>query len=267
MLRFQNISFSYNNSPQLIINNVTFDLQRGEFVSIIGRNGSGKSTLLKLACGLLQPLTGRIFLNSSDIEALKPKMRARLVSYLPQIEPVYYNGVSVSEMLYYGRYAYKSFFDFSYNKTDYEVMMTGVKATGISSLLNKRFNELSGGERQRVLVTMSLIQLNLSESLSGKLLLVDEPTSFLDISYQYETYELLKSLQEEKGLSVITVTHDIDMALKFTEKAILLKDGEIVIFDQTEKVLNNPLFNEIFEVQTEIINLGSRKHLLKIKKL
>ncbi|MGB9696324.1 MAG: ABC transporter ATP-binding protein [Ignavibacteria bacterium] len=266
MLRFQNISFSYvENSPT--INNVTFDLQKGEFVSIVGRNGSGKSTLLKLACGLLRPSEGKILFNSFDILALKPKIRARLISYLPQIEPVYYNGTSVNEMLYYGRYAYKNFFEFSYNEPDRKAVMAGVNATGIFSLLGKKFNELSGGERQRVLVTMALIQLNLLESLSGKLLLVDEPTSFLDISYQYEIYEFLKSLQKEKGLSLITVTHDIDLALKFTEKTILLKEGKIVAFDQTERIFNDPLFDEIFGVQTEIIDFDSKKHLLKIKKL
>lgn len=266
MLHFQNISFSYVENSSTI-NNVTFELQEGEFVSIIGRNGSGKSTLLKLACGLLRPFEGRILFNSFDIWNLKPKVRARLISYLPQMDPVYYNGVSVTEMLYYGRYAYKSFFDFSYNDSDYQAVMAGVEATGLLSLLDKKFNELSGGEKQRVLVTMALVQLNLLESLSGKLLLVDEPTSFLDISYQYETYELLKSLQKEKGLSLITVTHDIDLALKFTEKTILLKEGKIVTFDQTEKVLSNPLFDEILGVQTEIIDFGSKKHLLKIKRL
>lgn len=266
MLSFQNISFSYV-EDSLIINDVTFELQKGEFVSIIGRNGSGKSTLLKLICGLLEPLKGRVLFNSFDIHTLKPKIRARLISYLPQVEPVYYNGVSVNEMLFFGRYAYKNFFDFSYNESDYKVVMAGVNATGVLPLLGKKFNELSGGERQRILVTMALVQLNLLESLSGKLLLVDEPTSFLDISYQYETYELLKSLQKERGLSLITVTHDIDLALKFTEKTILLKEGKIAAFDQTEKILKDSLFDEIFGVQTEIIDFASKKHLLKIKKL
>jgi iron complex transport system ATP-binding protein len=266
MLSFQNISFSYDEDIPTI-NNVTFKLQKGEFISIIGRNGSGKSTLLKLACGLLKPFEGRILLDSNDIQNLKPKIRARLISYLPQIEPVYYNGVSVNEMLFYGRYAYKNIFDFSYKESDRKAVMAGVEATGISSLLDKKFNELSGGEKQRILVTMALVQLNLLETLSGKVLLVDEPTSFLDISYQYETYELLKSLQKEKGLSLITVTHDVDLALKFTEKALLLKEGKIAVFDQTEKVLCDPLFNEIFGVETEIIDYGSQKHLLKIKKL
>ena len=125
-------------------------------------------------------------------------------------------------------------------------------------------HELSGGEKQKVLITLSLVQLDIISDLKGKLLIIDEPLTYLDINFQYEIISILSKLKQDKGLSVIIVTHDLDVAIKYTDRVLLMEKGNMVSYGKTDEVLNEETLNNFFLSGSKIIDYNGGKHLIKI---
>jgi iron complex transport system ATP-binding protein len=252
LLEIKDLSFSFGDKFSL--NNITFTVNEGSFLSVIGRNGSGKSTLIKIISGILTGYSGMVKYKNRDISSMERKEFARSVSYLPQHINLFNEDLKVYEFLLLGRYPYKSFSDFSYNESDHNITGYAINFTGVEKFTDKKLNELSGGERQKVFLTLSFVQLDLTGSLKGKVLIIDEPITYLDINHQYEIFNLLKKLNTEKGLTVVTVVHDLNLAYKYTDYCILIADGAIADAGAPPDVITKSSLNKYFLINSEIEN-------------
>jgi iron complex transport system ATP-binding protein len=261
LLKVEDLCFSYGKN-NFALNNVSLDIRKEDFLSIIGRNGSGKSTIVKLISGIYTQYQGSVFLHNKDIRFYTKKDISKILSYLPQSSLNGNNGLNVFEFLLLGRYAYKKFSDFSFSDYDRKAVSDSVEVTGINYILDKSVNELSGGEKQKVLITLSLVQLDISSDLSDKILIIDEPLTFLDVNFQYEIFSILSKLNREKKLTIIVVTHNINLALKYTEKSLLVEKGEMILFDETKKVISEEIIDKYFKVKSKIMHFDNGYHIL-----
>ena len=256
LLQIKNLSFSYEKDKKFI-DNISAEILEKDFVSIVGRNGSGKSTFVKILSRIINNYSGEIFYAGKNITEYGNKDFSRNISYMPQVFPQFVNELIVNELLLLGRYAYKKSTQLSYSEEDINSVNEAMKVCGITDFKDKQLKTLSGGERQKVLLTLSLVQLNIKEDLHGKILIVDEPLTHLDINFQYETLSLLKDLNERKGLTVLFVIHDLNLALKYSNKTILLNKGNMVGFDSTEKILSQENINNNFLINSELVNFNN----------
>jgi iron complex transport system ATP-binding protein len=251
ILEIQNLNFSYEKEG-FALKNINFSVQVGDFISVIGRNGSGKSTLIKTITGFINNFEGQISCNGKNIKEYSRKEFAKIASYLPQSAAFIESGLPVYDILLMGRYSYKSFFDFSYTPEDKRIVDESIKIAGIENLKNKELNKLSGGEKQKVLLTLCLVQLDITKNLSGKILIIDEPLAFLDAHFQLDTFSLLNKLNKKQNLTILMITHDLNFALKFTGKTLLMDNGEIVKFAKPENVLTKEIMKKYFLINSSI---------------
>ncbi len=261
VLKLSNINFSYSEKNRKTniekgfeLRNISFDVNEGDFISVIGKNGSGKSTLVKLIAKILLGYTGSIFYKEKEIHSIERKEYSRNVSYLPQSIASFNEDLIVREFLLLGRYAHKQFTDFRFSEEDKNIVNESINETSIAELADKRFYELSGGEKQKVLIKLSLVQLDITKSLDGKILIIDEPLTYLDVNYQFEIFNILKSLRE-KNLTVIIIIHDLNLALRFSSKTILMNKGEMIKYSDPEKVITEEILKEHFLIESKIHNL------------
>jgi iron complex transport system ATP-binding protein len=261
LLKTEDLCFSYGDD-NFALNKINISVLKNDFLSVIGRNGSGKSTLVKLISGIYSQYNGKVYLHCKDICSYSKKEVSKILSYLPQSSLNGNNGLNVFEFLLLGRYAYKRFSDFSFSEYDKKSVQDSIEVTGISNFIKKSVNELSGGEKQKVLITLSLVQLDINSDLSDKILIIDEPLTFLDVNFQYEIFSILEKLNKEKKLTVILVTHNINLALKYTGKTLLLDKGEMIVFDETKKVITEDIIEKYFRVKSKIISFDDDYHIL-----
>jgi iron complex transport system ATP-binding protein len=165
--------------------------------------------------------------------------------------------LKVYDLLLLGRYAYKKSSQLSYSNDDIKVVNEAMSVCGIGQFKDKVLKTLSGGERQKILLTLALVQLDITNNLNGKILIVDEQLTHLDINFQYETLSLLSDLNTKKGLTVIFVIHDLNLALKYSSKTLLLNKGRLVAFGETKKILSKENINQNFLVNSELINFNN----------
>jgi len=217
------------------IDGLTFSLDDGEFIGLLGANGSGKSTILKLACGILSPSQGSVSLWGKPLKAYRNKDRAKLLCYLPQLLDIHVP-FKVRELVSMGLYPY----DIPPGITVNEAL----ELVGLSDKSDVFMTNLSGGERRRTFIAMTLLQ-------EAGLILLDEPLANLDIKYQLELLRLLKDLQEKKNISIIMALHDINIAMHLS-KVMLIKEGKILNIGSPEDVLTRNLLKEAFNVGVDI---------------
>ena len=253
ILRAEDISFSYGNE-RFALKDVSFSICEGEFVSIIGRNGSGKSTLVKLLSGIHTNTSGKIIFKDKDIAEYERKALSRSLCYLPQSGIMLTDKITVKDFLLLGRYSYKNFSEFRYNEEDESVVSEALDVAGIMDFRDREISELSGGERQKVLITLALVQLNLKEDLKEKLLIIDEPLTYLDVNYQHEIFSILHKLNSEKGLTIMVVMHDLSLALKYTHKTLLLDKGKLVFAGKTHDIITEENLRKYFLINSAIIS-------------
>jgi iron complex transport system ATP-binding protein len=228
------------------IHNLTFSVDNGEFIGLLGANGSGKSTILKLASGILRPSRGSIRLWEKPLQLYRNKDRAKLLCYLPQLLDM--NVLfKVRELVSMGIYPYEIIPEMTVAES---LEMVGLMEKSESYLEN-----LSAGERRRAFIAMTLLQ-------GAGLVLLDEPLANLDIKYQIEIIRLLRELRDKKRISIIMALHDINMALQF-EKVMLIKEGKILGIGNPEIVLSEDLLKEAFDVSIEIRRHGFEGAYLK----
>ncbi|MEM1644780.1 MAG: ABC transporter ATP-binding protein [Ignisphaera sp.] len=225
------------------LNNVFFEVTPGEVVSIIGPNGSGKTTLLKTIDGVLRPLKGSIYINGKNIHNYIRRELAKIVGYVPQrIDVTTY--LTVLDFVLTGRRPYAIL---NYSKKDLDKAIEVLKLVKADQLMHRRLNHLSGGELQRIVIARALVA-------EPRVLLLDEPTANLDPKYQVEVLKLIRILAKERKVAVLMAIHDLTHAYRFSDKIIMLKDGDIVALGKPEEVLTNENIKKVFEVKAVVDN-------------
>ena len=227
-MNVQHLHFSYG--KRIVLSDVSFEANAGEILAVLGPNGSGKSTLLRCLTGFLRPKQGEIILNDQTIASCTAEKRARLIAYVPQkLESA---PLSVFESVLLGR---KPYFTWKASKHDMEKVEEILDRLDLAALAQRHVDQLSGGECQKVALARVLVQ-------EPKLLLLDEPTSSLDIKSQSEMLMLLRDIVRERNLSVILTMHDINVALRYADRFLLLQSGKLV-----GNVLRDGLIPELIE--------------------
>ena len=241
MISLSHVSFSYNDS--LVIDHLHLTVEKGEMVALLGPNGSGKTTLIKLACGVLPPDNGDIYLNSSRLSKLGRKAVAQQVAVVPQqfFTPFSF---TLEEVVLLGRTPFLRAFS-DERKVDREIVRRAMEMVGVDGLKGRYFNELSGGERQKAVLAMALAQ-------APRLLLLDEPTAHLDINYQAEILELVQKLNRQQGLTVMAAMHDLNLAALYFDRLVLLKGGRIFADGRPDEVLTEKTIRDSFSASVQI---------------
>ena len=216
ILKIENLDISINGRE--IIKDISFNVQRGEILGVIGPNGSGKTTLFRSISGVLKASGGNIVFDNKNIKNYSSKELAKKMSVIPQMIEITYP-FSVEEFILMGRFPHSGRYGYSAHK-DYEVINKIMKMTGIEEIKNRKMNELSGGERQRVLIAQGFAR-------ETGFMMLDEPTSHLDIYHQVQLLNLLNNYNKECGLTILVVLHDLNLAASYCDRLILLKDGTI----------------------------------------
>jgi len=233
LLSTKNLSAGYKKENRTVINNLNFSLYPGELVCLLGPNGSGKSTLIKTLGGIIPPLAGELLLLGRSLKTFSLQERARTVGLVltELISPGY---LKAFDLVALGRHPYTNWRG-SLSWADRKVVMESLEATGASALIHRYVGRLSDGEKQKVMIARALAQ-------EPKILLLDEPTAFLDIPRRLETFRLLKNLSEQTGKTVFLSTHDLDLALQRADRIILLNSsGESFIGAPEDLVLDGTL--------------------------
>ncbi|WP_129595812.1 heme ABC transporter ATP-binding protein [Anaerophilus nitritogenes] len=231
------ISFGYKDIK--ILDHISFYIPARAFVSIIGPNGSGKSTLLKNISSLLKPESGNIKIGEIDIHKISSKEIAKIIAVVPQETNIEFR-FTTEDIVSMGRSPHISRFQ-SESIKDYKIVREAMELTHTYHLKDRVINELSGGERQRVIIARALAQ-------EPKIILLDEPTSYLDIRHQIEILQLLKKLNQQDGMTVVAVLHDINLAARFSTHMVLLKDGKIIESGSPDQVITIKNLKDAYEM-------------------
>lgn len=236
MLRFEHLCAGYAGKEKL--HDLCFGLDEGKLTAIIGPNGCGKSTLMKCATMLLKPMSGLILLNGRPLSSYDEKIRARCISYMPQSRLI--PDTSVQHLVSHGRYPYLNW-GHNLSRADGTIINDALVRTGLLSCAQRSVSELSGGERQLAYLAMMLAQ-------RARLMLLDEPTTYLDISAQFALMRLLKELCED-GYGVVVVMHDLALALENADEILLMRDGRLVSIGSPEAICAEGGIEEVFGVR------------------
>jgi iron complex transport system ATP-binding protein len=241
MIKLDNISCGYNNT--YVVNNICIEILNGQNICIVGPNGCGKSTLLKAIVGLVG-FKGVISIDGKDVKLLKRKEIAKKIAFMSQITSVYFS-YTVFETVMLGRYSKVSNSVFAtHSKKDVDYVNNCIDAVNISHLKNRFITDLSGGELQRVFLAKVFAQ-------DPEIILLDEPTNHLDLKYQIELVEYLKKWSKNSEKIVIAVLHDINLALLFADKLMLMSNGSKVAYDTKTSILQSDYFNEIYGINVK----------------
>ncbi|MCM8764295.1 MAG: ABC transporter ATP-binding protein [Candidatus Omnitrophica bacterium] len=235
ILEFKNVSAAYGREE--ILHNISFQMEKGHFLGIIGPNGSGKSTLLKTAVRILRHSKGQVLFKNIDTRNISARELAKSVSFLPSDIEIAYP-YTVKELLLMARYPFSSEFR-SPGREDIEIIISVAKQMELSQFLDRTIYQMSEGEKQRVLLAQCLVQ-------EPELIILDEPTSHLDIGFQFAFLDLLKNLQIKSGLSVMAVLHDLNLASQYSERILLLKNGSVAKFGAVQDVIRYEIIEDVY---------------------
>ncbi|EFI84160.1 ABC transporter, ATP-binding protein [Listeria grayi DSM 20601] len=227
-----------------ILHDIDLKLLDGEISVIIGANGCGKSTLLKTMAKLIKPMSGEVILDGKAISKIPAKEFARTLGVLPQ-ERVLPEGITVVDLISRGRYPHHSLLS-SMSKADYEAVAEAMEMMDITAFANRDIEALSGGQKQRVWIAMALAQ-------QTDILFLDEPTTFLDITYQVEILDLLTDLNRKYGTTIVMVLHDINLAVRYAEHVFALKEGVLIAEGKASSVITSELIKEVFALDCTVI--------------
>ena len=245
ILQVEDLSGGYGS--RTVVRQVSFSVQKGEWLSIVGPNGSGKSTVLRLLSRVLIPQAGRVCLGGRDLHAqLTPQQVARQLALLPQ-QPRIPAGLTVRQLVSLGRSPHQPWWAWQLTRADWQRVEWALEQTGLGSLALRRVETLSGGERQRAFLALALVQ-------EPQVLLLDEPTTFLDLRHQLELLELLQRLKQEQGLAVVTVLHDLNLAIRYSEQIALLGSGQMQALGSPLAVLTPSRVRQVFGLEVEWIS-------------
>lgn len=236
ILKLNNISFKYEENQ--VLNSVNLEVKAGEILGILGPNGSGKSTLLRIMDGILPPESGEIFIKGKSYKDFRRNQLAREVAMVAQ-EHHFRFSFSCIEVVLMGRFPHLKRLQFE-NHNDIRIAYDALKAAHALDFSERSIHDLSGGEKQRVLIARALAQ-------EPKVILLDEPTSFLDLKFKREIFRLIESLSREKGLGVAIVSHDIDLVSQYCSNIILMKNGSVYRTGDPDTVITAGNIEDVYE--------------------
>ncbi|MGR6319536.1 ABC transporter ATP-binding protein [Micromonospora soli] len=227
-----------------VAEDLTVAVPDGSFTVIIGPNACGKSTLLRALARLLRPTRGTVLLDGADIHRRPSRQVARTLGLLPQ-SAVAPDGLIVAELVARGRYPHQGLLR-QWSREDERVVAEAMTDTGVAELADRPFDELSGGQRQRVWIAMALAQ-------QTPLLLLDEPTTYLDIAHQVEVLDLCARLHEEQGRTLAAVLHDLHQAARYATHLVAMRDGRVVASGDPRRILTAELVEEVFRLPCRVV--------------
>ena len=240
-LTFDGVSFDYGRTA--VFDGLNLEIGAGTITGVLGPNGSGKTTLVRLGSGALRPSAGRVTLFGGDLSALGTRERARRVAVVPQeTHPVF--DFTVEETVRMGRAPHLGLLGIE-RPADLEIAHAAMERCEVAELASRSFRALSGGERQRVMLARALAQ-------ESQLLLLDEPTAFLDLKHRLSIYARLSQLHREQGLTVVVVSHDINLAARYCDRLVLFQRGSIAADGAPADVLRPDPIRSVYEVEVEI---------------
>lgn len=241
-LRAENINLAYDGD--LIIEGLTTTIPEGEITIIIGANGCGKSTLLRSLSRLMKPKSGSVFLGDLEIDKRSTKEVAKLLGLLPQ-GPSAPEGVTVGDLVRRGRFPHQRMFN-QWSTSDADAVGEALALTNLTELEHRAIDELSGGQRQRAWIAMALAQ-------DTPLMLLDEPTTYLDIAHQVEVLDLLAELNESDGRTIVMVLHDLNQACRYATHIVAMADKNIVAAGTPQDVITAELIEAVFGISVGVI--------------
>ena len=234
----------YGTTP--IIQHIDLEIKPGEWLSLLGPNGSGKSTFLRLMSRIISPSAGSILLDGKAIHQQSMQMIARQLAILPQQQSMP-AGLSVEQFVSLGRSPYQHWWEWGLDAAGKKQVEVAMVETGVIQFRDRPLHHLSGGEKQRVFIALALAQ-------NPKILLLDEPTTFLDIRYQLQLLDLLKSLNLKQQLSIITVLHDINLAARYSDRLALIRQGHLSCVGDVKTILVPETIEAVFDVEVCIVD-------------
>lgn len=249
MLEMDGVCFSYASTQ--VLNEVTLNLRESELISIVGPNGVGKSTLLHCMNKILKPCSGTVLVEKRDLDEYSLKELAKHVGYVPYV-PSDSFPLSVIDTVLMGRHPHAGW---KFSRNDIEMAYRVLDSMGIGSLAHRPFNGLSAGQRQKVMLARGFVQ-------QPKILLLDEPTSNLDIKHMLEVMKMLEKISKEKNIVVVMVNHDLNIASRFADRIILMSQGGIFAAGTPSEVITPENIREVYGVEAEVLEDCGKPHVI-----
>lgn len=241
-LRADAVTLAYGDRS--VIDALDLTVAPGRITAIVGANGCGKSTLLRALSRLLTPRSGSVTLDGDALHRQPARRVARVLGLLPQ-NPIAPEGIAVADLVGRGRHPHQRPWS-GWTRRDYEAVAAALEATDTSDLADRSVDELSGGQRQRVWIAMALAQ-------ETDILLLDEPTSFLDVAHQIEVLDLLTDLNHTRGTTIVMVLHDLNLAARYADELIAMRAGRVHATGPAEQILTGDLVRAVFDLDCEVI--------------
>ncbi|MBR4202249.1 MAG: ABC transporter ATP-binding protein [Candidatus Methanomethylophilaceae archaeon] len=251
ILNIEGVDFSYSSVP--VLHDINLELNGPGFVSILGPNGVGKSTLIHCINKILTPVAGSVFIDGEDVKNISIKDLAKQVGYVPYSANDTFP-LSVVDTVLMGRHPHSKWKSLD---EDLDIVYKTLEMLGIADLAMRPFSDLSAGQHQKVMLARGLVQ-------DPKILLLDEPTSNLDIKHQMEVTRILRNLSREKQILVIMISHDINIAAKYSDKIIMLREGSIYAVGTPEEVITTENIKAVYDVDSEIIESHGKPHIIML---
>jgi len=248
-LKIKDVSFSYSSVP--VLHDVSFELGGNELVSILGPNGVGKSTLIHCINKILAPTSGTVLIDGKDVSEIKLKELAKQIGYVPYSANDSFP-LSVIDTVMIGRHPHSKWGTLD---KDLDIVYDTLRMLGISHLAMRPFNELSAGQHQKVMLARGLVQ-------EPEILLLDEPTSNLDVRHQLDVTKMLKRLSREKNILIVMISHDINIATKYSDKIILMHKGSVFDMGEPNKVITAENLRTVYGVTAEITKDDDAPHVI-----
>ena len=248
MLNVENLSFHYRSGPE-ILRQISFSLEEGQFLAILGNNGAGKSTMLKCFNQILRVKGGHVWMDGEDLLTMTHREVARRVAFVSQTIPS--TQMTVHDVVMLGR---RPYMQWGFTEEDHRIVHQAMDRLNLSAMRGRFLNELSGGERQKVMLARALAQ-------QPKVLLLDEPTSSLDIQNQYQVLDIVRDICRTSSITAVMVIHDLNLALRFCDRFLLLKDGRVYRSGDSS-ILDRQALRDVYGVDAHVVTVEEKSVVL-----
>ena len=248
MMQIKNLSYRYHGSPELL-KDVSFDIEPGQFLAILGNNGVGKSTLLKCFNHILKPDSGEVLLDGVNMLKQSGREVAKHVAFVSQNVPN--TQMTVHDMVMLGRRPYMKW---GFTEYDHQIVHDAMHRLDVENMRGRFLNQLSGGEKQKVMLARALAQ-------QPKVLLLDEPTSALDVQNQYQVLKMVRDICHNDHMIAVVVIHDLNLALRFCDRFLLLKDGQVYRHGE-RSILDSVALKEVYGVNAKVVEINGQHMVL-----
>lgn len=253
-LKIQELNFRYDS--RLVLKEISLEVEEGKILTLVGPNGSGKTTLLRCIMGILNLERGYILIDGKPISKIKRKELAKRIACVPQSEPTSFP-TTVFDTVLMGR---KPYLNWNPSVKDFRIVSEALHLLGLKEFALRDLNELSGGEKQKVLIARAIVQ-------EPETMLLDEPTSNLDLKHQLEILEIVKNLVKEKAISVIMAMHDLNLASRYSDRLVMLKNGKIFGIGIPKQVITSENMKSVYGVEAVIYNQSRTPYVVAKKSL